>query len=87
MTSTAPTGFEDRLLRITILDDEGNASVDTIALGIHEVGIEVNVNNLSKDIQEKLAVLLMRSYEPPTELIEGVGRRIDKRVFWVFVEN
>lgn len=87
MTKTAPTGFEDRLLRITILDAEGNANVDTIALGVHEVNIRVHVNDLSKDVQEKLAVLLMRSYDPPTELIEGVGRRIDKNVFWVFVEN
>jgi hypothetical protein len=29
----------------------------------------------------------MRSYDPPTELLEGVGRRIDKNVFWVFVEH
>lgn len=87
MTDLPKPGFEDRLLRITILDAEGNASVDTIALGAHEVGIEVNVSDLSKDVQEKLAVLLMRSYDPPTELIEGVGRRIDKNVFWVFVEN
>lgn len=87
MTDLPKPGFEDRLLRITILDAEGNASVDTIALGTHEVGIEVNVSDLAMDVQEKLAVLLMRSYDPPTELIEGVGRRIDKNVFWVFVEN
>ena len=87
MTKTAPTGFEDKLMRIEILDDDGNVNVDTIALGVHEVNIRVHVNDLSKDVQEKLAVLLMRSYEPPTEMLEGIGRRIDRTVFWVFVES
>jgi hypothetical protein len=87
VTDLPKSGFADRLLRITILDAEGNASVDTIALNLHEVGVEVNVSDLAMDVQEKLAVLMMRSYDPPTELLEGVGRRIDKNVFWVFVEH
>lgn len=34
-------------------------------------------------MQERLAVLNMLSYIPPTETIPGVGRRISEYVFWV----
>ena len=35
-------------------------------------------------MQKRLAVLLVMEYDPPTKIIKGIGRRIDKNVFWVF---
>ena len=37
-------------------------------------------------MKQKLAVLLMRSYEPPTENIKNIGRRISETVFWVYAQ-
>jgi hypothetical protein len=35
-------------------------------------------------MQEKLAVLTMMSSKPPTEPVDGVGRRINDNIYWVF---
>ena len=35
-------------------------------------------------MQKHLAVLLIMEYDPPTKIIKGIGRRIEKNVFWVF---
>jgi hypothetical protein len=47
----------------------------------------VRVECLPERVTNKLAVLNMRSYTPPTEEIPGVGRRISRDVFWVFDEE
>ena len=34
-------------------------------------------------MERKLAILQTFSYEPPTEDVRGVGKRIAKNIFWV----
>lgn len=34
-------------------------------------------------VKGRLATLSMLSYIPPTENVEGVGRRISKNIYWV----
>jgi hypothetical protein len=43
-----------------------------------------SVNDLPKWMQEKLALLMMTSAKPPTEEVDGVGRRIDDTVYWLY---
>lgn len=47
----------------------------------------VNLSDLPEHVLHKLAVLNTRSYTPPTELVERVGRRISRDMFWVFDEE
>ena len=45
------------------------------------------VDDLPNWVKERLAVLMMTSPTPPTEPVEGVGRRISETVFWVEVPD
>ena len=47
----------------------------------------MRVEDLPEQVVNKLAVLNTRSYDPPTEYVTGVGRRISRTVFWVFDEE
>lgn len=44
----------------------------------------MNMDDLPEWIQKRIAVLSTLPYEPPTEYIKGVGRRISRYVYWVF---
>lgn len=46
-------------------------------------GTYTDPTSLPSWIQDRIAVLSMMSFEPPTKFVEGVGRRIDENVFWV----
>lgn len=43
-----------------------------------------SVNDLPVWMQERLAILLLTSAVPPTQEVDGVGRRIDDRTFWLY---
>lgn len=45
------------------------------------------IDKLPKWMIGKLAVLKMRSYDPPTEDIPEIGRRISKYTFWVYTSE
>ena len=49
-----------------------------------EVGEYTSVSDLPNWVQERIAVLLLMSSKPPTQFVEGIGRRISENVFWVF---
>lgn len=52
--------------------------VDDGVVGFYDSG-----DDLPDWLQERLSILSMLSPEPPTETIEGVGRRISRFVYWV----
>lgn len=62
-------------VRVLIL---GMTSVDEIDGGDYN-----SADDLPQWMQEKLAVLSMMSPKPPTEFVEGVGRRIEMYVYWL----
>lgn len=75
---------DDCIYRVSICPD----GVDIICFGmgvdtVHD-GHYINADVLPKWVQERLAVLMMMSYAPPTEEVEGVGRRISRDVYWVY---
>ena len=45
-----------------------------------------SIDQLPKWMQDKLHVLAMMDYKPPTKTVEGIGRRISRDVFWVVGE-
>ena len=57
-------------------------SLNTIDTGID--GYYDSVNDLPVWMQERLAILLLTSAVPPTQEVDGVGRRIDDRTFWLY---
>jgi hypothetical protein len=82
MSGTAPA--DDNIYRVSICPD----GIDVVCFGmgvdtIHD-GHYINADVLPKWVQERLAVLMMMSYTPPTEEVEGVGRRISRDVYWVY---
>lgn len=60
----------------------GMSSLDSIEDGEYDA-----VEDLPDWMQKKLAVLSMMSPKPPTEFVEGVGRRIEMYVYWLVGET
>lgn len=64
-------------------------AVEVLCIGMDSVdsGAEGNyhsVDTLPLWMQEKVALLMLTPLDKPTEVVEGVGRRIDANVYWVF---
>jgi hypothetical protein len=82
-----PVG-DDTTYRISL----GQDKIRVLCFGIDSVDSSLNgeydsVDDLPDWVKERLAVLMVASSEPPTREIEGVGRRISERVFWVFAPS
>ena len=63
--------------------------VHVISFGMEGVDISPervynSFNDLPKWMQERVALLMMTSAKPPTNEVEGVGRRIDETTFWLY---
>lgn len=50
----------------------------------NEEGEYNSVDDLPNWVQERLAILMMMSIEPPTQFVDGIGRRISDTIYWVF---
>lgn len=92
MASAGGRGYisplDDKIYRVSIFPD----GVDVICLGLDNVDSNLeghydHVDDLPNWVQERLAVLSMMSASPPTNMIEGIGRRISKHVYWVFTPD
>jgi hypothetical protein len=84
MLENVPLLTDDSIYRVSVCPD----GVDVVCFGmgvdtIHD-GHYINVDVLPKWVQERLAVLMMMTSTPPTEEVEGVGRRISRDVYWVY---
>jgi hypothetical protein len=84
MLENIPVVTDDSIYRVSVCTD----GVDVVCFGmgvdtIHD-GHYINVDVLPKWVQERLAVLMMMTHTPPTEEVEGVGRRISRDVYWVY---
>jgi hypothetical protein len=78
---------DDNIYRVQIEPDTGYVSVACIGLESIDAlvdGIYADTSKLPDWMQEKLAVLTMMSSKPPTEPVDGVGRRINDNIYWVF---
>jgi len=57
----------------------GMYCVDNVISGSYSA-----LEELPQWMQEKVALLMMTSFTPPTKEVEGVGRRINSYTFWVY---
>jgi len=79
---------QDPMYRV-IIDESKENSIEVQCIGMYCVDSEVvgsysGVEKLPQWMQEKVALLMMTSYTPPTIDVKGVGRRINERTFWVY---
>jgi hypothetical protein len=76
---------DDKIYRVGLFPNE----IDVLCLGLlpsdsFVEGHYTNPDELPVWMQERLAVLMMMSAEPPTVELKGVGRRISSHVYWVY---
>lgn len=69
-------------------DDKGRPHVESLnyALDIEPVqeGIYESLEALPQWVQDRLHVLSTFSSKPPTIDVNGLGRRIEENIFWVY---
>ena len=79
---------DDNIYRVQMKPDGiyvvcfGLESIDSCLSGHYD-----RIDDLPNWVKERLAILNMMSSTPPTNEVEGVGRRISERVYWVFAPN
>jgi hypothetical protein len=77
---------DDNVYRVAVHQD---GAVSVVCFGCEIVdpaceGEYSNVDALPDWVKERLAVLMLMSPTPPTQDVDGVGRRISDHVFWVY---
>ena len=77
----------DTVYRVVINDE--TKLVHVISFGMERVDVSPErvydgVNGLPEWMQEGIALLMMTSAEPPTNEVDGVGRRIDETTYWLY---
>ena len=85
MVTRSHLSNDDNVYRVSIHPD----GVDVIGFGLFGVdsffeGHYSRPDDLPEWVKERLAVLMITSATPPTQEVEGVGRRISSHVFWVY---
>jgi hypothetical protein len=85
MATRSRLSNDDNVYRVSIYPD----GVDVIGFGLFGVdsffeGHYSRPDDLPEWVKERLAVLMITSAIPPTQEVEGVGRRISSHVFWVY---
>ena len=71
---------------------DGRARVQCFGIPIQpyamfEKEVTLSVAELPDWMTRRVAVLSTMSYEPPTEYVDKIGRRIDEYVYWIFYEG
>lgn len=77
---------DDTIYRVEISPVRKNVRVVAIGMSSLDSILDEHydtVEDLPDWMQKKLAVLSMMSPKPPTEFVEGVGRRIEMYVYWL----
>jgi len=79
---------EDPAYRV-IIDESKKNSIEVQCIGMYCVDSVVDgsysgMEELPQWMQEKVALLMMTPLDKPTSEVEGVGRRIDNNVYWIF---
>ena len=70
--------------RVEFIGRQATVSKFEVASTTPELDGDHYIDDLPDWMQRRIAVLSGMSYEPPTEYVAGIGRRIEKYVYWVF---
>jgi len=80
---------DDSLLRVEFAGSV--VKLDTVGLKTRLLSLdlpyEMPVDKLPLWLHRKLAILQVMPYDPPTEHVENIGRRMRENVFWVQYEE
>lgn len=77
--------LDDNTYRIRLMEK----GIEVVCFGLESVDSKLEghydgVDDLPDWVKERLAVLMVLDSTPPTGELEGVGRRISEKVFWVY---
>lgn len=78
---------DDNVYRVYINPHTNAVEVSCIGMEVFDSKVEGEyplVDSLPLWMQEKVALLMLTPLDKPTKVVEGVGRRIDANVYWVF---
>ena len=77
---------DDNVYRVYVNPHTNAVAVSCIGMEVDSVvsGEYDSVDALPLWMQEKVALLMMTPLDKPTSEVEGVGRRIDDNVYWIF---
>lgn len=77
---------DDNVYRVYVNPHTNAVEVSCIGMEVDSVvsGEYDSVDTLPLWMQEKVALLMMTPLDKPTSEVEGVGRRIDDNVYWIF---
>lgn len=82
-----------RYLRVVELVGSSAGWVEVDELGVDanlsavSFPIHIRTDSIPQWLHRRLATLSIMPYDPPTETIEGVGRRMNEHVYWVYYEG
>jgi hypothetical protein len=77
---------DDNIYRVCVDPETNIVEIQCIGINRLDTALEdnyVSVDALPEWVQKKLALLMMTSPVPPTHGVEGVGRRMEKNIYWV----
>lgn len=77
---------EPKTYRISLNEKGG---IDVTCFDLENIDSELEgyydgVSDLPEWVQERIAVLSVCNPDPPTPVVEGVGRRISDGIFWIY---
>jgi len=77
----------DTMYRVMV--DDGKNCIRVQCIGMYCVDSDIEglysvLEELPQWMQEKVALLMMTSTDPPTVPVEGIGKRISENTFWVY---
>lgn len=77
--------LDDNTYRLRLMEK----GIEVVCFGLESVDSKLEghydgVDDLPDWVKERLAVLMVLDSTPPTGELEGVGRRISEKVFWVY---
>ena len=77
---------DDNVYRVYVNPHTNAVEVSCIGMEVDSVvsGEYDSVDALPLWMQGKVALLMMTPLDKPTSEVEGVGRRIDDNVYWIF---
>lgn len=77
---------EPKTYRVSLTEKGG---VEVVCFDLENVDSELEgyydeVSDLPTWVQERIAVLSVCNPDPPTPVVEGIGRRISEGIFWIY---
>jgi hypothetical protein len=75
----------EKIYRVEVFED----GLTVLSFGVEMADLDgsyKSIDELPQWMRDRLHVLSMMDYKPPTATVKGVGRRISREVFWVVCE-